>query len=157
MAIIRGAAGAVLAAAAILAAASAWAQEISGVATAKSGNLLFVGEKPVRLFGVTAPESNSACDAGEGEIQCGIIAWAELIKLADGKELSCDPEPVGGDVIYATCYVGEYDINEALVRTGWAEVSEQSDRYRGEQEEARQARRGMWAGRVRPLDRRQAL
>ncbi len=134
------------------------AGEINGLARVSSGNVIRIGDEPVRLFGLVAPEPAAECSDSDSIIQCGVVAWAELIKLADGKDLSCDTEPGGrGNTVLATCYFGDFDINEAMVRSGWAEASGQPARYKVEQEEARRARRGMWAGRVRSPDRRQAL
>lgn len=140
-----------------LAAGVAQAVEIAGTASVRSGNEIAVEGKEIRLYGVSAPQRDARCDSGEGEFQCGIIAWAELILLADGRLLSCDIEDEAPDgAALGTCYVGERDVNEALVRSGWAEAAAEVDRYRVDQEDARRARRGMWAGRVRPPDRRQA-
>lgn len=157
MAVKTGPIGGLIAGLVILAAGAAGAEEIAGIAEVRSGNEIAVGGKIVRLYGVAAPLPDTSCDFGEGKFQCGIIAWAELVRLADGRMLSCDVErtPARGEV-YATCYVGEHDINEALVRSGWAEVSADAERYRVDQDDARRNRRGIWAGRVRPPDRRQA-
>jgi len=134
------------------------AQEIEGVAKVRSGNEIGVGDSTIRLYGSLAPRPGDSCDTGERSFQCGIIAWAELIRLADGHRLSCDIESQRSEdgTPYATCYVGERDINEALVRSGWAEAADGIERYRVDQEDARRARRGLWAGRIRPPDRRQA-
>lgn len=144
----------------LISAAGGWAiaQEIEGVAEVRSANEIGVGGTTVRLYGAQAPGQGESCDTGERSFQCGVIAWAELIRLADGYRLSCDIEGqrTADGVPYATCYVGERDVNEALVRSGWAEAAEGIERYRVDQEDARRARRGMWAGRIRPPDRRQA-
>ncbi len=141
-----------------MAVTSATAQEIEGVAEVRSGNQIEVGDTTIRLYGALAPQRDDTCDTGERKFRCGVIAWSELIRLADGFRLSCDLEDLraADGIRYATCYVGERDINEALVRSGWAEVAEGIDRYRVDQEDARRARRGLWAGRIRPPDRRQA-
>ncbi len=157
MAMLRNLAGAILTVAAMAMPATALAEEITGTARVRSGNEISLGDVPLRLYGVAAPGPEALCDAGDGDIQCGIVAWAELIRLADGKELSCDIERRDKEQgIVATCYFGERDINEALVSSGWAEADDAVERYQVEQEEARRARRGMWAGKVRPPDRRQA-
>lgn len=137
---------------------SALAQEIDGVAKVRSANEIGVGETVLRLYGLTAPKPDDACDTGERRYRCGVVAWAELIRLADGYRVSCDVEDERSrdGTAYATCYVGERDINEALVRSGWAEAADGFERYRVDQEDARRARRGLWAGRIRPPDRRQA-
>lgn len=137
---------------------SAAAQEIEGVAEVRSANEIGVGGTMVRLYGALAPLPDDTCDTGERRYRCGIVAWAELIRLADGHRLSCDIERQrsAGSPPFATCYVGERDINESLVRSGWAEAAEGIDRYRVDQEDARRARRGLWAGRIKPPNRRQA-
>lgn len=139
-------------------AGSTIAQELEGIAEVRSANEIGVAGTTIRLYGSLAPRPADSCDTGERSFQCGVIAWAELIRLADGHRLSCDIEELrtADGTPYATCYVGERDVNEALVRSGWAEAAEGVERYRVDQEDARRARRGLWAGRIRPPDRRQA-
>ena len=81
-------------------------------------------------------------------MKCGVVAWAELIMLADGWHLSCDIELTAKDgASYATCYSGERDINESMVRSGWAKaMRQQTDRYMVDEEDARTSKRGLWAG-----------
>lgn len=135
---------------------AAAAEEIRGQAAVLSGNEVVVGKKPVRLFGIAAPGPKDECRINDAEMKCGIVAWAELIRLADGQSISCDREevpagaPGGGDdtTVYATCYIGETDVNEAMVRSGWARaVREQTDRYEVDETDARESRRGIWATR----------
>jgi len=136
---------------------AAWAQEVSGLAEVRSGNEIALNGAVVRLFGLQAPAPDERCDLSEGQYRCGIVAWAELVRLADGRDLSCDIESrtdKGQPV--ATCYLGETDVNEALVRSGWAEARADVERYQPDQDEARRARRGLWAERIKPPDRRQA-
>ena len=136
---------------------AAWAQEISGIAEVRSGNEIALDGTVVRLFGLQAPAPDQRCELSEGEYRCGIIAWAELVRLADGRDISCDIESqtAKGQPI-ATCYLGERDLNESLVRSGWAEARADVERYQVDQVEARRARRGLWAERIKPPDRRQA-
>ena len=136
---------------------SATAQEITGVAEVRSGSELVLNGIVVQLFGLETPAPDEWCDLSEGQYRCGVVAWAELVKLADGRDLSCDVESrTGAGLPIATCYLGERDINEALVRSGWAEARPDVERYQVDQAEARRARRGLWAERIRPPDRRQA-
>lgn len=136
---------------------SAWAQEITGIADVRSANEVVLDGTVVRLFGLEAPATDTRCDLSDGQYRCGVVAWAELVELADGRDLSCDIESQTGDgTPIATCYLGERDINEALVRSGWAEARADVERYQVDQAEARRARRGLWAERIRPPDRRQA-
>lgn len=151
------------------------AQEIRGNAKVISGNQIIVGKRTVRLFGIAAPGLEDICTIGDVKMRCGIVAWSELIKLADGQYLSCDIEkmppdkPVAAEapkpeekpvnasaadpattsgpaMKYATCYIGETDLNEALVRSGWAKTMlSQTDRYQVDETDARESKRGLWA------------
>lgn len=138
---------------ALLAMPALAADEIKGEANVVSGNEILVGKRTVRLFGIAAPELKETCEINDAQVKCGIIAWAELIQLADGQVVSCDKEelPPGitapdKSVEYATCYVSEADLNEAMVRSGWASaVTEQTDRYEVDEADAKESRRGLWA------------
>ncbi len=149
--------GAALAVFAMLTGFAAGAEEVSGRGIVRSGSEITVDGTALQLYGIVAPAPADRCDSAEGEFQCGVVAWAELIRLADGRVLSCDIEGKGTKgALAATCYVGEADVSEALIRSGWAEVAANVDRYRADQEDARRSRRGLWASRVRAPDRRQA-
>jgi endonuclease YncB( thermonuclease family) len=131
------------------------ADEIRGEATVISGNEIQVGAKTVRLFGISAPALQEFCQINEAKMKCGIVAWAELIKLADGQQVSCDTEELPAGVappksdkpfVFATCYIGETDLNEAMVRSGWARaVIPQTDRYEVDEGDAKESRRGLWS------------
>lgn len=153
---------------------AAAAIEIRGVATIGSGNEILVGKRSVHLFGIRAPLLEQICESKQAKYRCGVVAWAELIKLADGQFVSCDIErkaekragednpdqerqrdsahPDAPDIalpanaVYATCYLGETDLSEALVRAGWAWAApQQTERYMVDEADARGSRRGMWA------------
>ena len=125
-------------------------KEINGRAQVLSANLILIKGKTIRLFGVHAPQLDQICKINGARMRCGVVAWAELIRIADGAYLSCDVEKTTDrktGVKVATCYSGEHDIGEALVRTGYARaLISQSDRYRVDQEDAKQSVRGLWAG-----------
>jgi endonuclease YncB( thermonuclease family) len=151
------------------------ADEIRGNAKIASGNELVVGKRKVWLFGIRAPSLEESCRNNQAEFRCGVVAWAELIKLADGQFVSCDLEPAASqkeaaaektadsdktatpdnpdpaielppNTVFATCYLGETDLNEALVRSGWAKaVPAHTDRYVVDENDARESQRGLWA------------
>ncbi len=125
-------------------------KEINGFAQVLSANLILIKGKTVRLFGIYAPQLDQICKINGAKMRCGVVAWAELIRIADGAYLSCDVEKTKDrktGIKVATCYSGEHDIGEALVRTGYAgALISQTDRYRVDQEEAKQADRGLWVG-----------
>ena len=125
-------------------------KEINGLAQVLSANLILIKGKTVRLFGIHAPQLDQTCKINGARMRCGVVAWAELIRIADGAYLSCDVEKTKGSktgLQVATCYSGEHDIGEALVRTGYAgALISQSDRYRVDEEDAKLSVRGLWAG-----------
>ncbi len=123
------------------------AEEVRGYASVKSGNTILIGKRILRLFGVSAPKIGAICQIEDAKMKCGVVAWSQLIKLADGWHLSCDIEvTVKGAADFATCYSGERDINEGMVRSGWARaIRKQTDRYVVDEEDARASKRGLWA------------
>ena len=139
---------------AFLAAPAFAAEEVRGEADVISGNEIVVGKKTVRLFGMSAPGLKDTCKVDGVDLKCGVIAWAELIALADGRSISCDIEDLPPELakpatpgLYGTCYIGETDVNEALVRSGWANaVPEHTDRYEVDETDAKESGRGLWAG-----------
>lgn len=135
-------------AASLYASEAAAGEELHGFAAVKSGNEIVIGKRVVRLFGIRSPGIDEICQIEDVKMKCGVVAWAELIMLADGWHLSCDVELTGKDgASYATCYSGERDINEGMVRSGWAKaVRQQTDRYVVDEEDARTSKRGLWAG-----------
>lgn len=138
--------GLLVVATALVAGPATAGEEVRGFATVKSGNNLIVGKRAVRLFGVRAPKLDAICEVNGAKMKCGVVAWAELVRMADGWHVSCDIEvTVKNGPDYATCYVSERDINEALVRAGWAKaVKRQTDRYVVDEDDAKQSKRGLW-------------
>jgi len=91
------------------------AEEERGYASVKSGNTILIGKRLLRLFGVSAPKIDAICQIDDAKMKCGVVAWSQLIQLADGWHLSCDIElKVKGAADFATCYSGERDINEGI-------------------------------------------
>ncbi|MGE4218601.1 MAG: thermonuclease family protein [Alphaproteobacteria bacterium] len=124
------------------------AGELQGTAFVLAGDEMRVEQRRVRLFGVRAPAPKAVCDIDGMRVQCGAVALGELIKLADGHHVSCDleKEDAKAEPALATCYVDETDVNEAMVRSGWARIAkEETDRYAVDEADARDAGRGLWA------------
>ena len=122
-------------------------EEVSGFASVQSGNQILIGKRVVRLFGIRAPQRDDICQIGEQHMKCGVVAWSELIRLADGWHVSCDIELKAKDgTDYATCYIGERDVNETMVRSGWAKaMRKQTNRYVVDEDDAKNFNRGLWA------------
>jgi endonuclease YncB( thermonuclease family) len=104
-----------------------------------------------RLQDIDAPELHQNCkDAAGREWRCGRRARDELRKILTRGPVQC--RTVSKDRfgrIVALCSVSGRDVGEAMVREGWATAYKGrgfSSRYVSAENEARAARRGMWAG-----------
>ena len=93
------------------------AEEVRGYASVKSSNEILIGKRIIRLFGIRAPKIDDICQIESAKMKCGVVAWSQLIQLADGWHLSCDIElKARSGNFCATCYSGERDINEGMGR-----------------------------------------
>ena len=129
-----------------LASASIYAGEIEGGASAIDGDSL---NMQIRLFGIDTPEAAQICKDLQGrEYACGQVASDALASLIQDKIISCEVKtrdryhrPV------AICYADDLDIGGALVDQGLAVAFRRySDKYVANEERARTAKRGLWAG-----------
>lgn len=134
-----------------------FAQIIQGDAEVRviDGDTLDVGGVRIRLFGVDAPESGQRCNDEQGRpYNCAALAASALEEEIAGGKVICnamETDQFGRTV--AICTVRGQDIGEAIVRRGYAlDFARYSHgRYAVAEAEAREARRGMWAGAfVRP-------
>ena len=130
--------------------------EITGRATAVTGDVLRVGSTLIRLEGIEAPEPGQLClTASRREWLCGRTARQALTGLLRGR-VACK---ISGDTAgfsRGTCHVGEVDVAAKLVRDGhvFARTGLLSS-YGGLEDEAREAKLGLWAGEaLRPADYR---
>ena len=125
--------------------------ELTGFARVVDGDTFSLGAERVRLWGVDAPEGRQVCQDGQGRsYACGDVARDELSRLIGGQAVRCevrDRDPYGRAV--SRCWVGSTDLGAALVRAGWAVDYRAFSRgaYGSAEADARQTRRGLWAGR----------
>ena len=113
------------------------------------GDSLELAGHRVRLFGIDAPEGRQDCRDARGRVYaCGRDARDALAQAIGGQSVSCTPvgESYNRDV--AVCTANGRDLSEAMVRSGHAlELRQHSrGRYSDAEREARNARRGLWAG-----------
>lgn len=138
----------------------ATAQSLSGIADVVDGDTLGIrGEQArIRLYGVDAPEGKQTCNDAEGKrYLCGSRAADALQELIgrNGRVTCREEDRDRYGRVVAVCHANGQDINGELIRQGWAvEYGQYSDgRYSDEEREARQVRRGLWAGTfVKPWD-----
>lgn len=151
---------AVVALALISLTSSVMAQSLSGQADVIDVDTIAIrGEKTrIRLYGVDGPESQQTCnDASGARYLCGSKAADALASIIgrNGRVACKEQDRDRYGRIVATCEANGQDIAGELIRQGWAiEYTQYSDgRYSNEEKEARQAKRGLWAGTfVKPWD-----
>lgn len=119
-----------------------------GLAQAKDGDSLMVGNREVRLFGIDAPEWGQTCTRAGKSWACGHAAADQLAKLVTGKQVRCiaiDTDDHGRTV--ARCTVGTVDVNRQMVSNGYALAYRRySLDYVSAEASAKAAKRGIWAG-----------
>lgn len=132
----------------ILVALPALAADLSGPARVVDGDTLHIGETKIRLHGIDAPESRQECRRDGATWPCGTEATAALRAMTEGRTVDC--EDLGRDRYgrtIARCRAGGIDVAGALVAQGLALAYRRfSEDYVPAEDEARTARRGMWAG-----------
>jgi endonuclease YncB( thermonuclease family) len=124
------------------------AETLSGPARVIDGDTIELEGERIRFHGIDTPEARQLCKASGAEYRCGDNATAFLVDL-----ISDDPVTCIGDTrdrykrLIGVCYVGEFDLNAALVRAGWAVAYRRySTDYVGDEDAARSDGVGMWRG-----------
>ncbi len=122
---------------------------IIGKAWVIDGDTIVINNTHIRLEGIDAPESTQSCiDARGGSWACGSRATRELRNYIRGQELTCTEKALDRyRRTLAICKVPDgTDINAWMVRQGLAIAYGFAKTYRSEQNEAENAKRGIWAG-----------
>ncbi|HRD75016.1 MAG TPA: thermonuclease family protein [Hyphomicrobiaceae bacterium] len=123
------------------------AADIAGMARVLDGDTVEISGVRIRLEGIDAPEAAQRCTHRViGTWACGAAATNELVRLVDGKPLTCTP--LGTDKYgrtLATCHLGTLDVNAEMVRLGlaWAFVK-YSTTYVSVEAEARAKKVGVF-------------
>jgi endonuclease YncB( thermonuclease family) len=95
--------------------------DVAGPASVIDGDTLVVAGERIRLEGIDAPELRQDCTAYGQQWACGRTSPEWLKEYLHGRQVEC----VGHARdryrrLLAVCYVGGEDLNERLVREGWA-------------------------------------
>jgi endonuclease YncB( thermonuclease family) len=151
--------------------------QVAGIPRVVDGDTIVINNIRIRLEGIDAPESTQTCGVDPRLLParqsappfgnpnmlgnpplilatpaeswaCGTEATRHLARLIGHAEVRC--EDLGPDRYGRTlgrCFVGNVNVNAAMVRDGyaWAYVKYSKD-YVGHEGEARAARRGIWQG-----------
>jgi endonuclease YncB( thermonuclease family) len=123
-------------------------ETVAGTAKVVDGDSLEIGAARIRLFGIDAPEGRQLCTRDSTGWPCGIEATQKLRALVGNDAIECVQRDVDRyQRIVAVCKKGSTDLGGAMVNAGLALAYRQySSDYVGEEDAARRAKRGMWAG-----------
>jgi endonuclease YncB( thermonuclease family) len=125
-------------------------EPVSGRARISDGDSLEIAGARIRIHGIDAPEGRQQCrDARGAEYACGREAARALDRIIGGRTVTCTPvshDQYERDV--ATCEAAGRDVGEQMVRSGHARdyARHSRGRYASAEREAREAKRGLWAG-----------
>jgi endonuclease YncB( thermonuclease family) len=125
--------------------------DITGVPRILDGDTVEIDGTKIRLLGIDAPETHPLqfCLDPAGETwDCGVTARDELVEHVGASPWTCH---VSGLDRYkrtlAACEVNGEDIQQWLVRSGWAmSFVRYSHKYDADEKAARDAGNGIWAG-----------
>lgn len=125
------------------------APAIQGTASVIDGDTIEIRGERIRLDAIDAPESSQLClDAASKRYRCGQKSALALADMIGRSVVSCKPK--GRDRykrVIAVCFKGETNLKAWMVFQGWAVAYRKyGDDYIPQEEEARLARRGIWAG-----------
>jgi len=129
--------------------------DLTGTALIVDGDTIAISGNKIRLSGIDTPEKNQTCRKASVTWRCGYEATETLRGWTYTKEVRCvgDTKDRYGRLI-ANCFVDGYNVNARLVYEGLAlAYRKYSKQYVPEEDKARSAKRGIWAGEfVAPWD-----
>ncbi len=113
------------------------------------GDTIILNSEKIRFYGIDTPEKKQKCKDRNGlSYPCGEFATNELKKIISSGQLFCKKRATDryGRSI-SICYVNGVDINSLMVKNGWALAYRKYSRdYIDEENEAKDKKVGMWAG-----------
>uniref|UniRef100_Q07T80 Nuclease (SNase domain protein) n=1 Tax=Rhodopseudomonas palustris (strain BisA53) TaxID=316055 RepID=Q07T80_RHOP5 len=132
-----------------LTAVSAEAADITGVPKVRDGDHVVIGNTRIRLGGIDAPSRDQLClDAKGQRWSCGVAARDALANHVGNKSWLCragNADRYGR--LVSKCEVEGEDIQQWLVKNGWAlALSRSHHAYDADETAARAAKAGLWAG-----------
>jgi endonuclease YncB( thermonuclease family) len=120
---------------------SAAEKPIVGRATVIDGSTIQIEDQTIRLYGIIAPSARQKCRRGSLPWLCGAGAHGFLIRLTDGKQVTCVR---ARSSTAARCVSNKHDLALEMVRNGWAVPDKFGKGYRGAEKRARQVQVGLW-------------
>ena len=123
-----------------------FAKTINGKPRIIDGDTIHIKSNKIRLHGIDAPETKQTCKIDNEEWYCGKQSTKELKKLINKQNVECVINDVDVYNRYiAICYVEETNINQWMVKNGWAIAYRYySKDYINEEEYANNNKLGIW-------------
>lgn len=120
------------------------------ISAISSGDVFKIDQYVLRLYGVATPMNGQNCtDANGHSYECGYVAARKLKEFVNGDDVTCRVMNINAaGELMAACSVGAFDIGAAMVQEGWAvALPAVTPIYVPYQNQAREKRNGLWAGR----------
>ena len=123
-----------------------YAKTIIGIATVIDGDTIHINNNKIRLLGIDAPEKNQTCLHEDKNWECGKQSTFELKKIINEKNVKCQTTDIDKYKRYvAICYINNLNINQTMVRKGWAIAYRYySDAFIKDEDYARKNKAGIW-------------
>ena len=94
---------------------------ILGKAKIIDGDTIHIKSNKIRLHGIDAPETKQTCKIDNQDWYCGKQSTKELKNLINNQKVECNVNDVDRYNRYvAICFVNEININQWMVKNGWA-------------------------------------
>ena len=121
---------------------------IEGKAIIIDGDTIHIGKNKIRLHGIDAPEIEQTCKIEDKIWNCGIESSANLKKLIGKKNIKCEVNDIDRYKRYvAECYLNNLNINQYMVRQGWAIAYRYySKQFIEDEKIAQKYKLGIWQG-----------
>lgn len=122
------------------------AKTIIGKAKVIDGDTIHIDHNKIRLHGIDALEREQVCIINNEEWLCGKKSTHELKKIINSEIVKCITTDIDQYKRYiAICYVNEININQVMVRRGWAIAYRfYSKDYIKDEDYARENEAGIW-------------
>ena len=124
------------------------ANTINGKAKIIDGDTLHINKNKIRLHGIDAPEKNQKCIFKNKKWPCGKKSTIELKKLINNQNVKCKIKDIDIYKRYvAICTVNKINLNQIMVKKGWAIAYRYySLDYIEDEEYAKKNKLGIWIG-----------
>ncbi len=109
----------------------------------------------VRLYGVAAPDLKRECRIGGTEMwRCGLTSASSMLQAVKGRQIECRGNSTDKEGrLVAICFLAGRSINQFMVEMDWAAADRTATSMFNEfEQQARDARRGLWSSDYQPLN-----